>query len=72
MVAQDPEVARLADRLLRRLRNLLGLIAPCFTVGQRQQPLQLRRVEPDQVEIEALVAQPGQLFGQQLLAPPRL
>ena len=56
VVAQDPEVARLADRVLRRLRDLvLGLIARRLAVGQRQQPLQLRGVEADQVEVEALV-----------------
>ena len=31
-------------------------------MGQRQQPLQLRRIEADQIEIEALVAQPSQLL----------
>jgi hypothetical protein len=42
VIAQDPEVARLADRLLRRFRNLvLGLIARGVAVGQRQQALQL-------------------------------
>ena len=56
VVAQDPEVARLADRLLRRLRNLvLGLVARRLAVGDRQQPLQLRGIEADQVEVEALV-----------------
>jgi hypothetical protein len=29
-------------------------------VGQRQQPLQLRRIEADQIEIEALVVQQSQ------------
>jgi hypothetical protein len=43
MVAQDPKVARPADWILRRFRNLvLGLIARRLAVGQRQQPLQLR------------------------------
>ena len=73
VVAQDPEVARLADRLLRRLGDLvLGLIARRLAVGQRQQPLQLRGVEADQVEVEALVAQPRQLLRQQLVvsSPP--
>ena len=63
VVAQDPEVARLADRLLRRLRDLvLGLVARRLAVGDRQQPLQLRGIEADQVEVEALVPQPGQLL----------
>ena len=70
MVAQDPEVARPADRILRRLRNLvLGLVACRLAVGHRQQPLQLGGIEADQVEVEALVPQPGQLLRQQLLAP---
>jgi hypothetical protein len=73
MVTQDPEVARLADRLLRRFRNLvLSVVARRLAVGQRQQPLEFRRIEADQVEGEALVPQPGQLFRQQLLAPARV
>jgi hypothetical protein len=73
MRAEDPEVARLADRILRRLRNLvLGLIARRLAVSQRQQPLQLRRIEADQVEVEALVAQPRQLFRPQRIFPARL
>ena len=73
MVAQNPQVARAADRLFGRLRDLvLGLSARRLAIGQRQQPLELRRVEADQVEIEVLVPEPGQLFRQQLLAPPRL
>jgi hypothetical protein len=73
MVAQDPEVARLADRVLWRLRNLvLSLIARRLAVGQRQQALQLRGVEANQVEVEALVAQPSQLFRQQRIIPARL
>jgi hypothetical protein len=56
MVAQDPEIARLADRVLRRFRNLvLGLIARRLAIRERQQALQLRRIEADQVEVEALV-----------------
>jgi hypothetical protein len=41
-------------------------------VSQREQPLELRRVEPDQVEVEALVPQPGQLVRQQRVVPARL
>ena len=71
MVAQNPKVARAADRILRRLRNLvLGLIARRLAVSQRQQALQLGRIEADQIEVEVLVLQPPQLLGQQLLAPP--
>ena len=73
VVAQDPEVARLADRLLRRLRDLvLGLIARRLAVGERQQPLQLGGVEADQVEVEALVPQPRQLLRQQRVVPAGL
>ena len=64
---------RLADRIFGRLRDLvLGLIARRLAVGQRQQPLQLRGVEADQVEIEALVAEPRQLRRQQRVVPARL
>ena len=73
VVAQHPEVARLADRLLGRLRDLvLGIVRPGLAVGDRQQPLELGGIEADQVEIEALVPEPGQLRGQQLLAPAGL
>jgi hypothetical protein len=33
-------------------------------VGQRQQPRQLRGIEIDQIEIEALVAQPSRVLNQ--------
>ena len=73
VVAQHPEVARLADRLLGRLRDLvLGTVRLAFAVGDRQEPLQLGRVEPDQVEVEAFVPKPRQLRGQQFLPPARL
>ena len=73
MVAQDPEVARPADRLLGRLGDLvLRLLARRLAIGDRQQPLQLRGVEADQVEVEALVPQPSQLFRQQRVVPARL
>jgi hypothetical protein len=72
MAAQDPEIARLADRILRRLRDLvLGLIARRLAIGCGQEPLELRGIESDQVEVEALVPQPGQLLGQQRLVPAR-
>jgi hypothetical protein len=61
------------QQILRRLRNLvLGLIARRLAVGQGQQPLQLRGVEPDQVEIEAFIAQPRQLLRQQRIVPAGL
>ena len=73
MVAQDPEVARLADRLLRRLGNLvLGLVDRRLAVGERQQPLELGGIEADQVEVEALVPQPRQLLRQQRVVPSGL
>ena len=73
MVAQNPEIARLADRVLQRFRNLvLNLIARRLAVGQHQQPFQLRGVEPNQVEVEALVPQPHQLFRQQRVIPAGL
>jgi hypothetical protein len=73
MVAEDPEVARPADRLRGRLRDfVLGAGWLALAVGLRQQPLQLGRVEPDQVEVEALVPQPSQLLGQQGVVPARL
>src|SRR5690606_12639700 len=47
MVAQDPEVARLADRLLRRLRNLvLGLIARRLAPAPPPAPARARRPRP--------------------------
>ena len=45
---------------------------PRLAVRDRQQPLELGRVEADQVEIEALVPEPRQLRRQQLLAPAGL
>ena len=73
MVAQDPEVTRPADRILGRLRNLvLGLVARRLAIGERQQALQLRRIEADQIEVEALVPEPSQFLSEQLLTPSRL
>ena len=43
-----------------------------LAVSERQQPLELGGVEADQVEVEALVPQPGQLFRQQRVVPARL
>src|SRR5918995_729333 len=50
----------------------LGALARRLAIGDREQPLELGGVEADQVEVEALVPQPGQLLSQQLLTPPRL
>jgi hypothetical protein len=41
VVAQEPEVAWLADRLLGRLRNLVLGIVRGSAIGQRQQPFQV-------------------------------
>ena len=43
-----------------------------LAIRQGQQPLELRRIEADQVEVETLIPQPSKLLSQQLLAPPRL
>jgi hypothetical protein len=57
MVAQDPEVARSADRILRRLRYLvLRLLARRLAISDRQQSLKFGSIEADQVEVEPLVA----------------
>jgi hypothetical protein len=71
MVAQDPEIARAADRLLRRFRDLvLRLRTHRLAIGDGQKSLQLRGIEADQVKVEALVPQPGQLFRQHRIVPP--
>jgi hypothetical protein len=73
MVAQDPEIARLADRVFRGFRDLvLGPIARRLAVGQRQQPLQLGGIEADEIQIEALVPQPCQLLGEKRVVPAGL
>ncbi len=49
----------------RRLGDLVvGVVRRGFTICQSQQSLELGGIEADQVEIEALVPQPGQLGGQ--------
>jgi hypothetical protein len=53
MVAEDPEVAGLGDRILGRLGDILiGFVRPSLATGDRQQSFQLGGVEAAQVEIE--------------------
>jgi hypothetical protein len=55
MPPQQPHVARLRHRLLLQVRHVVGVRQPAAPLGE--QVAQLEVAEPDQVEVEAHVAQ---------------
>lgn len=59
MVAEDPKIARAADRVLSGFWNLIGICADtgiCIRFD-RQQGIQFAIVEPDQRQVEILSQQ---------------
>ena len=70
MLTQQPQIARLRDRLLRQRRRLVVLGQALLAA--RQQPLQLALAKADQPEVEAELGEVRQLEPQQLLVPARV
>ena len=65
--AETPHVARLADRIIRTGRRLVGIGEALAPV--RQQRSELEVGEPDQVEVEAEVLEAGDLDAEQIVVP---
>ena len=68
MVPEDPQVARLGGRCIRRRRHVVG-IAKAFLKFGVEQFGQLVRVEAQQAEVEVARLQVGQLDRQQVVVP---
>jgi hypothetical protein len=70
VIAQDPQIAPPRDRLFERLGHGVLIRQSRGRLGRRE-PVQLRLIEADQIDVEVGVAELGQLAAQQLLVPPR-
>jgi hypothetical protein len=66
VTAEEPDIARHADRDRRQVGRLLGALG---VFARMQQPVQLGDVESGQVEIEAETGEPVQFEPQRLLEP---
>jgi hypothetical protein len=73
VVAEEPEIAGPGDRLLGELwRFVFSLGSLGSPVSKCQQALEILVIKADEVEIDLLIAEPGELLGQDLLVPARL
>ncbi len=67
MLAADPEIARAADWIGRRLGRFIEVRR--LVVGAGQQPIDFGVVEAEQIEVECLLLQRRQLGRQHLVIP---
>ena len=68
VLAENPQVAGLGDRLVGRLRHLVGVAEP-FRDARIEQPGQFVGVEAQQPQVEVRGLQVGQFERQQLEVP---
>ena len=70
MVAEDPEIARSADRIGRRIGDVVLTVAVDLVITEPgEQPVQLRVVEAGQRQVETVALQVAELEPEQRLVP---
>jgi hypothetical protein len=69
MLTQQPEIARLGDRIGRRLGHVVGIARQLRPTHAGQQSIQLCAIEAEQVQIAAGLLEPVQQLGQIVLLP---